>query len=87
MLRTVKCRCVVGWAVLDVSNGPAILRLLRGLLDPEDDGTRFVRNVENRSPNETASHQRRPESAPESSVKLERHGSRNGWRMWFVLVT
>jgi hypothetical protein len=63
------------------------IRILRGLLDPEDCGTRFVQNVENRSPNVTAPHHRRPESPPEFSVELERHASRIGSRMRLVLLT
>ena len=63
------------------------IRLLRGPLDPEDGGTRFVRNVENPSPHVRASHHRRPESPPESPVQTERHASRIGSRMRFVLLS
>ena len=44
---------------------------LRGLLDPEYEGTTFLRNVQNRSPNDTAPRHSRPESSPEGSIELE----------------
>jgi hypothetical protein len=43
---------------------------LLGLLEPEDEDTAILRNVDNYSPNDTAPHRRRPESSTSLSLYM-----------------